>query len=258
MEKKMTKFIGIASGKGGVGKTTVAINTSLSINNFNKGVTLLDANLSTPHISIHLGAPLSPITIHDVLKGRNTITEATYLHSSGLRIIPASISLDEIDELNHRKLSNFLFKQNMGDLVILDMPSGLSDDVLSLFSILDELLVVTNSDMPSITEALKTIRLSERNNLSVRGVILNKSSRSNAILNKDIETILGQKIIAEIPNDNNIYNALKSNQPLVYSFPDSAASIEFKKLAAKLIGKNYSESTHKSLFSILYEKLGLN
>ena len=131
----MTKFIGIASGKGGVGKTTIAINTSLSLSNFNVGVTLLDANLSTPHISIHLGAPLSHITIHDVLKGRNTITEATYLHSSGLRIIPASISLDEIDELNHRKLSNFLFKQDIGELVIIDMPAGLSDNVTSLFSV---------------------------------------------------------------------------------------------------------------------------
>ena len=89
----MTKFIGIASGKGGVGKTTIAINTAISILNFERGITLLDANLSTPHVSIHLGAPLSPITVHDVLKGRNSITEATYIHPSGLRIIPASISI---------------------------------------------------------------------------------------------------------------------------------------------------------------------
>ena len=254
----MTKFIGIASGKGGVGKTTVAINTSLAINNFNIDTTLLDANLSTPHVSIHLGAPLSPITIHDVLKGKRNLTEATYVHPSGLKIIPASISLDEVDDLNHRKLSNFLFKQDIGELVIIDMPAGLSDNVISLFSVLDELLVVTNSDMPSITDALKTIRLSEKNNLFVKGVILNKSSPSNIVSNKNIETILGKKIIAEIPHDKNIYSALKSNQPLVYSFPDSSASIEFKKLAAMLIGENYSEIPNKSLFSILFEKLGLN
>lgn len=254
----MTKFIGIASGKGGVGKTTVAINTALSISNFNREITLLDANLSTPHVSIHLGAPLSPITIHDVLKGRNTITEATYIHPSGLRIIPASISLDEIDDLNHRKLSNLLFKQNLGELVMIDMSAGLSEDVTSLFSILDEILIVTKSDMPSITEALKTIRLSEKNNLSVKGIILNKSTKLNIVSNKNIETILGKKIIAEIPYDKNIYSALKLNQPLVYSFPDSSASIEFKKLAAKLIGETYLDSLNKSFFSIITEKLGLN
>ena len=254
----MTKFIGIASGKGGVGKTTIAINTAISILNFERGITLLDANLSTPHVSIHLGAPLSPITVHDVLKGRNSITEATYIHPSGLRIIPASISIDEIDDLNYRKLSNFLFKQYMGELVIIDMPAGLSDDVTSLFSILDELLVVTNSDMPSITEALKTIKLSERNNLFVKGVILNKSSKSNIVSNKNIETILGKNIIAEIPHDKNIYAALKSNQPLVYSFPDSSSSIEFKKLAAKLIGETYAGPINKNLFSLISKKLGLN
>ena len=70
--------------------------------------------------------------------------------------------------------------------------------------------------------------------------------------------LLGKKIISEIPDDVNISYTLKSNQPLVYSFPDSAASIEFKKLAAKLIGVNYPETTNKSLFLLLSEKLGLN
>ena len=254
----MTKFIGIASGKGGAGKTTVAINTSISISNFNKDITLLDANLSTPHISIHLGAPLSPTTIHDVLKGQKNLTEATYLHPSGLKIIPASISLNEIDELNSRKLSNLLFKQDLGELAIIDLPTGLLGDITQLLGNLDELIVVTNSDMPSITEALKTIMLSEKNNVNVMGIVLNKSSSLNILSNKDIETILGKKIIAEIPNDNNIINALKLNQPIVYSFPDSSASIEFKKLAAKLIGEEYTMPTNKSLFSTILEKLGFN
>ncbi|MBW2985344.1 P-loop NTPase [Candidatus Woesearchaeota archaeon] len=253
----MTKFIGIASGKGGVGKTTVAINTSIAINNFEIDTTLLDANLSTPHVSIHLGAPLSPITLHNVLKGQNSLTEATYLHSSGLKIIPSSISLDEIDELNPRKLSNLLFKQDLGELVIIDMPSGLTTEVTSLFSVLDELIVVTNADMPSVTEALKTIKLSEKNNLNVKGIVLNNSSSSNILPNENIETILGKKIIAEIPHDTNIKESLKANQPLVYAFPESSASIEFKKLAAKLIGEDYSGSVSTNLFSAILTKLGL-
>tara|TARA_Y100000310_G_scaffold147681_1_gene146939 strand:- start:260 stop:1024 length:765 start_codon:yes stop_codon:yes gene_type:complete len=254
----MTKFIGIASGKGGVGKTTVAINTSLAINNFDRDTTLLDANLSTPHVSIHLGAPLSPITLHNVFKGQNSLTDATYLHPSGLKIIPSSISLDEIDELNPRKLSNLLFKQDLGELVIIDMPPGLTSEVTSLFSVLDELIVVTNADMPSVTEALKTIKLSEKNNLNVKGIVLNKSSRSNILSNKNIETILGKKIIAEIPQDKNIKNSLKANQPLVYAFPESLASIEFKKLAAKLIGAEYSGSENTGLLSTILASLGIS
>ena len=158
MERKMTKFIGIASGKGGAGKTTVAINTALSISNFNRDITLLDANLSTPHISIHFGTPLLSTTIHEVLKGQKNLTEATYLHPSGLKVIPASISLEEIDELNSRKLSNLLFKHDFGELAIIDLPAGLSDDITQLFYILDELLQVPASAGGGIGSKLSTLQ----------------------------------------------------------------------------------------------------
>ena len=61
----------------------------------------------------------------------------------------------------------------------------------------------------------------------------------------------------EIPEDKNIKEALKTNQPIVYTFPDSSASIQFKKLAAKLIGEDYNESLEKRLFYNILSKLGL-
>lgn len=256
MVKKMTKYVGIASGKGGVGKTTVSINLAMALNNLGYNTILLDANLSTPHIAMHLGAPLVPITLHDVLNGKNNLTEATYQHPSGLKIVPASISLDELDELNPRKLSNLLFDQELGDLTVIDMAAGLTGDVTPIFSMLDELLVVTNADMPSVTEALKTIKLAEKNHVEVKGIILNKSTNKNLISIKNIESILGKNIISVIPEDNQIKNSLKMNHPLVYAFPDSPASIEFKKLAAVLMGKRYEENIGKGFLQNLLNKLG--
>ena len=156
----MTKFIGVASGKGGVGKTTVAINTAMALNHLGYDVTVLDANLATPHVAMYLGAPIIPITLNNVLKGDNSLAEATYIHQSGLKIIPSSISLDDIDDFNPRRLSNFLFNQNAGDIVVMDLSSGLTGDVAPLLGVLDELIVVVNADMPSITEALKTSTVS--------------------------------------------------------------------------------------------------
>ena len=58
-----------------------------------KDVVILDANLTTPNLGMHLGVPLFPTTLHDVLKGKANLSEAIYHHENGLKIIPAGISL---------------------------------------------------------------------------------------------------------------------------------------------------------------------
>ena len=59
----MSKIIAIVSGKGGVGKTTSAINLGVALNKFGKNVVVVDANLTTPNIGLHLGAPIVPISL---------------------------------------------------------------------------------------------------------------------------------------------------------------------------------------------------
>ena len=67
----MGKLITIASGKGGVGKTTTSINLGAAINSFGKEVIIVDANLSTPNIGLHLGAPIVPISLNHILNQIN-------------------------------------------------------------------------------------------------------------------------------------------------------------------------------------------
>src|SRR3990167_1644228 len=102
----MTKVITITSGKGGVGKTTTAINLAAAINSFGKEVIVVDANLTTPNVGLHLGAPIVPVSLNHVLSGKADITDAIYEHESGTKIVPSSLSVKELRNLDHSKLKD--------------------------------------------------------------------------------------------------------------------------------------------------------
>ena len=76
------KAIAVVSGKGGVGKTTSAINLAAALNFFGKDVVILDANLTTPNVGLHLGAPIVPVNLNHVLSGKASIVDAIYEHES--------------------------------------------------------------------------------------------------------------------------------------------------------------------------------
>src|SRR3989344_1166607 len=153
----MTRFIGIASGKGGVGRTTTALNLALALHQFGREVILVDCHLSSPHIALHLGASKIPRTIHHALRKEINIKDAAYQHESGLKIIPGDLNPENINLSNVKE--TLLDLIGTGEIVILDMaPSG--QETLEVMKSLDDLFIVSTPDLPSVAEALKTIRKS--------------------------------------------------------------------------------------------------
>src|SRR3989304_1975926 len=106
----MSKIIVITSGKGGVGKTTTAINLGAALNYFGKDVLIIDGNLSTPNIGIHLNSPEVPIDLNNVLKGEAEPFEAVYKHESGMKIMPSSLSVKELKRTKPEKMK--LYKKD--------------------------------------------------------------------------------------------------------------------------------------------------
>jgi MinD-like ATPase involved in chromosome partitioning or flagellar assembly len=87
----MTRIIGVLSGKGGVGKTTLVANLGASLASvFNKDVIVVDCNVTTSHLGLYLGMYYYPISLNKVLNGQVNIDNAIYDYSIiGMRIIPA-------------------------------------------------------------------------------------------------------------------------------------------------------------------------
>lgn len=236
----MAKLITITSGKGGVGKTTTSINLGAALNGFGKEVIILDANLTTPNVGLHLGAPIVPVSLNHVLLGKAKIGDAIYEHESGTKIVPSSLSVKELRRLNHGKLKEVGKKlRKMADFVIYDSAAGLGPEALAAFDAADELIIVTNPEIPAVTDALKTSKVLEELGKTVKGVVVTRVrgvKTEMPIVN--IRDMLELPILAVIPEEKYMQTALVMKNALVHTHPRSKGARAYRKLAAKIIGNN--------------------
>jgi septum site-determining protein MinD len=235
----MTRIISVLSGKGGVGKTTLVSNLGASLVKRGKNVIILDGNVTTPNLSLHLGIPFYPVTLHDVLNKKAPIEAAIYNHESGLRIIPASLSYEAVKDIDMDKFQATLLKLlGKADIVIVDAAAGLGREALAAINVADDLIVVTNPELPAVTDALRTIKIAEEKGTKVLGVVVNRirGLRHELSLN-EIKSILEVPIIAAVPEDLAVPRSIAKRLPVVHHKPKSKASLEFQRLAAKIVGE---------------------
>ena len=229
----MAEIIGIMSGKGGVGKTTIALNLGLAMHLFGDDITVVDGDIKNPNLGLYLGIYHYPATINDVLKGGAGINDARCRHDTGISIIPASLSSTSYVGLSKTKS---LFNDMSGH-VIIDFAPGLGSDAMSFLDICDKILIVTNPNIPSVASTLRLINIIESQKKAILGVVINRTGKSYEISREEIETVCPGKPVWEIPEDENIRKSAMLKTPVLDYRPYSAASIRFSKIAASIIGK---------------------
>ncbi|MEK6948303.1 MAG: cell division ATPase MinD [Nanoarchaeota archaeon] len=239
-----TRYIGCISAKGGVGKTTTTINLAAALTYFGKNVTILDANLTTPNVGIYLGNPIAPITLHDVLRGKHDIKEAVFSHKSGLKAVLASISLKDAKKVDTTKLAKAIYGlEGTADIILVDGAAGLGKEPQSAIRSVEEVIIVTNPEMPAVTDALKTIKLCKEMGKNILGVVVTKTNSKNVDMSlKDIESLLETNIIGVIPEDRAVKFSQANKETVVHSHPKSAAAVQYKRLAADMLGLTYHEN----------------
>ncbi|OGJ12497.1 hypothetical protein A3K82_03095 [Candidatus Pacearchaeota archaeon RBG_19FT_COMBO_34_9] len=256
----MKKIIVITSGKGGVGKTTTAINLGAAINYFGKDVLIIDGNLTTPNIGVHLNSPEVPINLNHVLSGKADAFEAVYEHESGIKIMPSSLSIRELSRIKPEKIKDFRedFKK-ISDYIIVDSAAGLGNEALSLINMADELIVVTNPEMPAITDALKAIKIAEQMEKSILGVIVTRVKNNEIEMRPDIvKEMLEVPILGMVPEDISVQKSLNMKNAVIHTHPKSNASRAYKEIAARLLEVPYdSDKDREKLFERVMRRLGL-
>lgn len=240
----MVTLLSIISGKGGVGKTTTAINLGVALNSLGKEVIIVDANLTTPNVGLHLGAPIVPVNLNHVLLGKAKVSDAIYEHDSGTKIIPSSLSVKELRRLNHHKLKDVgKSLRKLADYIIYDAAAGLGEEAVGSIEAADKLIIVTNPEIPAVTDALKTAKLAEEMGKEIIGVIVTRvrGARTEMPLS-NIHEMLDLPIIGVIPEDKNMQSALTMKDAIVHTHPNSKAARAYRRVAAKVAGVSYKET----------------
>ncbi len=238
----MTRIICIASGKGGVGKTTTVANIGSALNKFGFDTIIVDGNFLTPNLGLQLGINNTSTNLLDVLNNNKSIFESVYLHPNGTKVIPSSINMWGVVKLPFNKLEELNKLRGFCDLMLVDCAPGLSDDAKACIKASDEVVIVTNPEITSVTDSLKTVQLAKQLGKPVIGVVINKvNNKSYEMSVKNVVDFLGVPLLGVVPDDESVKQAISNNKTVIDSKPFSKASIGFKKVAARIIGQDYED-----------------
>jgi septum site-determining protein MinD len=236
----MVRIIGVVSGKGGVGKTTVVANLAFALNKLGKRVTVVDCNLTTPHLGFLFDFHFYPKSLNDVLAGKISIEEATFF-KEGINVIPASLKVEDLVGVKMENLKEVI-KSIESDFVLLDSAPGLGREALNVLSAAQEILFVAVPYLNSIIDVVKCDKVARSFNLVPLGIVLNMVKNYPHELNKkEVEEVTRLPVVATIPYDEEIGRALSFGKPILAYNPYSSSSLEFTKLASKLAGIEFEE-----------------
>jgi septum site-determining protein MinD len=237
----MTRVICVASGKGGVGKTTVVSNIAAALAGFNKSVVAIDGNLTTANLGLHLGISMYPTTLQDVLKGKANIRDAIYHHTDGFKVVPADISIDKVMTPDAHKLLDVFYRLvGEADFVLIDCAAGLGKEASASIRAADEMIIVTNPELTALTDALKLVQMANKYETSSIGVIVNRvRNESNEFPVKDVESFLNTPLLGKVHEDHRVRRAISEKRPVVTHSPRSLPAQQFMEIAARLAGEDY-------------------
>lgn len=238
IKPKKAKIIGVFSCKGGVGKTTTAVNLATFLNEkLGSDVIVVEANLTAPNVGLHLGVVEPQITMHDVLAGRTSIERAINVSVDGLHFIPGSIAVSEEIHLIDLKSCLEPLKKKY-KYIILDSAPGLGPEVIAAVRASDELLIITNPEVPTIATTLRTFRAAERYRTPIRGVVVNKiRGKRYEVPLPEIKTALKWPIIEAIPEDDKVRESLTAGIPVIRYAPRSPAAKKFREMGEHLLAE---------------------
>lgn len=231
------RVITVASGKGGVGKSNIALNLGIALANRGKRVTLFDADTRLSNIDILLGREPQH-SIMEVIYGKKQMTEITQKDSSQLQWISVGGMEQDFaaweDEVRDRFFHEIFRLRFANDFVFIDTSAGLTETMVDFSTRADEVLVVTTPEPTAISDAYALIKIlgQRKENVQIQTVINQVVSASEASEVFERFSLVAQRFLAVTPefggyviDDAQLKVAVKRQEPFMRLFPQSEAAV---------------------------------
>jgi len=227
------RMVAIASGKGGVGKTTIATNLALAFAKLGRRCLLVDFDLSMPGVDIAMGINHEK-SLKDVLFNNARLEECIY-KVNGCDVIPSSpIPTFFKDHENVKGLKNVIDRiKEKYEIILMDYPPGSNVELLDEFGREISLILVANPDKPSLVNLYNIKVLAQERGSKIIGLVLNKTHGDEDIDN--IEETLKIPVIAVLPEDDKVRESFSNGVPIIVEDDGREFSREIMDLAKFLI-----------------------
>jgi len=245
-QARNTRTIAVVSGKGGVGKTNVALNLSILLSAAGSRVALVDADLALANIDVLLNITVRANLSH-VIAGTRTLEEVLVDLPCGVQLVPGASGLAGVADLTEfqraKLMSDLLDLEADNDVIVVDCGAGIGPDVLYFAAASDNLLVVTTPEPTAVTDSYAVIKvLAGRKYAGHTSLMVNMaSSRTEArVTQQRIANVARQFLDTTVYDagymltDAKVSEAVHRREPFVLAFPRCAASRSLAALAAKL------------------------
>lgn len=260
-EENKTRIIAISSGKGGVGKTNIAINLAIAYAQLDKKVVVLDADLGLANVNVVLGI-IPKYNLYHLIRKQKSMRDIILETSYGIKIVAGASGFAKIANLSEDERQTFISELTelaVADVIIVDTGAGVSNNVISFVAAADDVLIVTTPEPTAITDAYGIIKIiaTEIDNLNLGlKLIVNrvKSVTEGKRVAQRVINIAGQFLNVKVDylgcvyEDPTVQNSVIKQKPFIITDPKSKVAISVKHLVGRLEKVDYREGGGISRF----------
>ena len=239
------RTIAITGGKGGVGKSTLAVNLAVALGGLGQRTLLLDADLGLANVDVLLG--LQPrATLAELIAGRCGIEDILVDGPNGILVVPAASGRRQMAQLTtaeHIGLVNVVSSlQNELDVLVVDTAAGLNDSVLTFCQASQEVVLVVCDEPASITDAYALIKVLARERgvarVHVVANMVRDTNEGRTLYNKLVRVCerfladISLNHLGSVPQDDWLRLAVQRQQPVVKAYPASPSARAINEIAS--------------------------
>ena len=264
------RVISVASGKGGVGKSSIAVNLAIAMSRLGVRVLILDADFGLANVDVMLGIT-TRLDLSYFLRGEKMLQEIIQLGHEGVRFISGGSGVAELINMKEDQLSELLVKivhiDAQIDLIIMDAGAGVGNTIMQVLLASSETIVITTLEPTSVLDAYALVKTIVKHDAShPLHVLANKceSPKEAQNVQSGFVTVCGRHLgkninpLGLISYNHDFTTSIKRQVPITVSSPNGTTSKEIDAIARTILNMPNEKSSFSILSKVFSRILGMN